>query len=56
MSLLSDKSVVEEFKHDFKEYLPFNDDWVVLPTTLWEGAKVAMRGEIMKLSSKPKIV
>lgn len=46
--------MVQNIREEFKNYLDQNDNGEVLLSTLWETAKVVLRGKIIALSSMLK--
>lgn len=54
VSLLSNELIKEEIQKELLDYMALNDNGSVSPSTLWEGAKVVMRGKIIAISSRLK--
>ncbi|KAM7369499.1 hypothetical protein PAMP_000739 [Pampus punctatissimus] len=54
VSLLNDEAIQQELREKLIEYLKSNDNDTVSPSTLWEAAKVVMRGNIIAISSRLK--
>ena len=52
VSLLNNTEVVQNIKQDWIDFLKHNDNGEVSESTLWETAKVVLRGKIIALSSK----
>lgn len=46
--------MVQDIKNELKHFLATNDNKEVSPSTLWDTAKVVLRGKIISLSSKLK--
>lgn len=52
VSLLNNTEVVQHIKQEWNDFLKHNDNGEVSVSTLWETAKVVLRGKIIALSSR----
>lgn len=53
-SLLNDTQCQKYVKEEFKEYIAYNDNGTVSPSTLWDAAKAVLRGKLIQWSSRKK--
>ena len=54
VSLLNDEAIQQEIRKSLTDYLKYNDNGTVSPSSHWEAAKVVMRGNIIAISSRLK--
>lgn len=54
VSILTDKTVVQEIKQCIKQYWENNDNGEVNSAILWECCKAVIRGEIIEITSRMK--
>lgn len=54
MSVLNDCKANEEIREQLIEYFDINDNGLVTPSILWEGAKAVIRGKITEITSRNK--
>lgn len=53
-SLLNDPLCQSYIREEFKEYIAHNDNGTVSPSTLWDAAKVVIRGKLIVWSARMK--
>lgn len=53
-SLLNDPQCQKYFEKEFEEYMLFNDNEMVSPSTLWDAAKSVVRGKLIMWSARKK--
>ena len=54
VSLLNEELIQQEIRQELIQYFTCNDNGMVSPSILWEGAKAVMRGKIIAISSREK--
>lgn len=54
ISLLNDSQCRKYIEEQFEEYMLFNDNETVSPSTLWDAAKAVIRGKLISWSARKK--